>query len=70
MQKDKKENREANVTFAIPQEVATVALVLEEKGFESYLIGGCVRDLILGRKPKDWDITTKANPEPIISTLT
>jgi len=69
MQKDKKENREANVTFAIPQEVATVALVLEEKGFESYLIGGCVRDLILGRKPKDWDITTNANPDQIIASF-
>jgi poly(A) polymerase/tRNA nucleotidyltransferase (CCA-adding enzyme) len=67
MKQIKKENREAIVTFSIPPEVSTVALSLEEKGFEAYLIGGCVRDLILGRKPKDWDITTNANPDQIIA---
>lgn len=69
MLNNKKENREASVTFAIPEEVANVALELEKKGFESYLIGGCVRDLILGRKPKDWDITTNANPDQIITSF-
>lgn len=64
-----KENREASVTFAIPKEVVDVAFKLEEKGFEAYLIGGCVRDLILGRKPKDWDVTTNANPEQIIASF-
>ncbi len=39
---------------------------LRNKGFESYLVGGCVRDLILGNKPHDWDITTNATPEQII----
>ncbi len=38
---------------------------LEKAGFEAYLVGGCVRDLILGRTPKDWDITTDAIPEKI-----
>jgi len=57
------------VTFSIPEEVASVASTLEEKKFEAYLIGGCVRDLILGRKPKDWDITTNANPEQIIASF-
>lgn len=69
MKPAKKETRETIVTFAIPEEVAAVALILEQKGFEAYLIGGCVRDLILGRKPKDWDITTNANPEQIISSF-
>ena len=40
---------------------------MKNKGFESYLIGGCVRDLLLNRKPKDWDITTNAKPEEIIA---
>jgi len=40
--------------------------MIAEKGFEAYLIGGCTRDLIIGRKPKDWDITTNARPDQII----
>lgn len=51
--------------FAIPEEIATVAKTLESKGFEAYLIGGCVRDLLLRKKPRDWDITTNATPEEI-----
>jgi poly(A) polymerase/tRNA nucleotidyltransferase (CCA-adding enzyme) len=35
------------------------------QGFEAYVVGGCVRDLIMGQKPKDWDITTNARPEKI-----
>lgn len=49
----------------IPQEVSLVAETLEKAGFEAYLVGGCVRDLLLGKKPRDWDITTNANPEEI-----
>jgi poly(A) polymerase len=38
---------------------------LIEKGFEAYLVGGCVRDRLLGRQPKDYDITTNALPEQV-----
>ena len=38
---------------------------LREKGFSAYLVGGCVRDLLLGIQPKDWDIATDARPEEI-----
>ncbi len=38
---------------------------LEAAGFEAYAVGGCVRDLQLGRQPYDWDITTSALPEQI-----
>lgn len=51
--------------FSIPQEVREVAEVLEGAGYEAYLVGGCVRDLLLKRTPKDWDITTNATPEEI-----
>lgn len=51
----------------IPLEVRTVAETLEDAGYEAYLVGGCVRDLILGKTPKDWDITTNAHPEQIQS---
>ena len=40
---------------------------LSEAGFENYLVGGCVRDLLLARVPKDWDITTRATPEEIVA---
>lgn len=50
----------------IPKEVADVATALEQAGFEAYLVGGCVRDLLIGRTPKDWDITTNARPEDIV----
>jgi poly(A) polymerase/tRNA nucleotidyltransferase (CCA-adding enzyme) len=49
----------------IPKEVSGVADKLESAGFEAYLVGGCVRDLLLGRTPKDWDITTNAIPDEI-----
>lgn len=38
---------------------------LEKAGFEAWIVGGCVRDLMLGRAPKDWDVTTNATPEQI-----
>lgn len=49
----------------IPIEVKQVAKTLEEKGFEAYVVGGCTRDLLLGKTPKDWDLTTNAHPEQI-----
>ncbi len=52
---------------SIPQEIASVVETLEKGGFEAYLVGGCVRDLFLGRIPKDWDVTTNATPEQIIA---
>ncbi|MFA5744617.1 MAG: HD domain-containing protein [Candidatus Paceibacterota bacterium] len=53
------------MTYRIPEEVSKVSLGLREAGYEAYLVGGCVRDLIIGREPKDWDITTNATPEQI-----
>ncbi len=56
-----------NLTSKIPKEVSYVTDTLEKAGFEAYLVGGCVRDLLMDREPKDWDITTNAKPEQIIS---
>jgi poly(A) polymerase/tRNA nucleotidyltransferase (CCA-adding enzyme) len=50
----------------IPKEVSHVTSTLEGVGFETYLVGGCVRDLLMSREPKDWDVTTNAKPEQII----
>ncbi|MBI5138267.1 MAG: HD domain-containing protein [Candidatus Vogelbacteria bacterium] len=49
----------------IPQKIRQTAETLEKGGFEAYLVGGCVRDLLLSREPNDWDITTNAKPEQI-----
>lgn len=39
---------------------------IEKAGFEAYIVGGCVRDLIMEKTPKDWDVTTNAKPEEIL----
>jgi poly(A) polymerase/tRNA nucleotidyltransferase (CCA-adding enzyme) len=51
---------------SLPSEVVEVWKKLIDKGYSAYLVGGCVRDLLLKRKPKDWDITTNAKPEEIL----
>lgn len=56
-----------NKEFSIPTEVTRVTETLETAGFEAFLVGGCVRDLILGKTPKDWDVTTNATPDQIIA---
>src|SRR3989344_1077215 len=56
-----------NKNFSVPKEVSRVTEALEKAGFEAFLVGGCVRDLILSREPKDWDVTTNAVPDEIIS---
>lgn len=55
-----------NNNFLIPQEVTRITDTLETAGFEAFLVGGCVRDLLLGREPKDWDITSNATPEELV----
>ncbi len=49
----------------IPEEVERIGETLVESGHKAYLVGGCVRDLILGKEPKDWDVATDAKPEEI-----
>ena len=51
----------------IPSYPLWVLETMHDAGFEAFLVGGCVRDLFLERDAKDWDITTNALPEQIIS---
>jgi len=51
----------------IPLEVRAIAKTLIANGYDAYLVGGCVRDLLLQKTPKDWDITTDALPGTIQS---
>ncbi len=46
-----------------PEQVKTALRLLQDNGFESYAVGGCVRDCLLGGTPADWDITTSARPQ-------
>ena len=48
---------------SVSPEAGTAIKKLKEAGYEAYLTGGCVRDLLMGRVPSDWDITTSALPE-------
>lgn len=56
-----------NLNNKIPKEVISVLAVLQSAKFEAFLVGGCVRDLMMGDKPKDYDVTTNATPEEIIA---
>lgn len=49
----------------IPKNAEIILHILEKAGYEAYVVGGCVRDSILGRSPDDWDITTSAKPEQV-----
>lgn len=51
--------------FDIPGYVKLIINRLEEKGYEAYIVGGSVRDVILGKTPKDYDVTTNATPDEI-----
>jgi len=49
----------------IPEEVKIISETLENNGFDAYLVGGCVRDIMRDAEPKDWDLTTNAHPDDI-----
>jgi poly(A) polymerase len=51
----------------ISQNALNVLYTLKDAGYEAYLVGGCVRDLLLGHEPKDFDVATNALPEQVHS---
>jgi len=55
------------INTPIPDEVVNIINVLSRHGYEAYIVGGCVRDTIMGRLPSDWDIATSATPEQVKS---
>lgn len=62
--KSKKSNFEIDISLISVHAIKTIQ-VLEENGFEAYLVGGAVRDLLFGIKPKDFDVVTNATPDQI-----
>lgn len=53
------------IKIQLPETVSEIITKLEQNGFEAYAVGGCIRDSILLKQPKDWDITTSAKPNEI-----
>lgn len=60
-------NDVTNIIIKLPEEVEFIIDKLESAGYEAYIVGGCVRDSLLNIKPNDWDITTAARPEEVMS---
>ena len=48
------------------EQAQSILKTIEGRGYRAYLVGGCVRDLLLGREPEDWDIASAARPEQIM----
>lgn len=49
----------------LPRDVIEIIRVLNAYGYKAYAVGGCVRDIIMGKKPEDWDISTDATPDAV-----
>ena len=61
------ETRRADIpAIDIPEGALSVIGKLEAAGFNAYAVGGCVRDSLLGKEPKDWDICTSALPQQVL----
>ena len=53
-------------TITPPKYVRQVLVTLQGRGYPAFLVGGCVRDMVLGVQPHDWDICTAALPEQVL----
>ena len=53
----------------LPEDIKLILENLNKSGYKAYLVGGCIRDILMNKQPKDWDITTDANPEEIQSVF-
>lgn len=60
-----RESVNSSIRIDVPEKAKNIVAAIQAAGFEAYVVGGCVRDSILGREPQDWDITTSARPEQI-----
>lgn len=49
----------------VPQDVVEICQTLRQSGFQAWVVGGAVRDAIMGKEPHDWDVATDANPEMV-----
>lgn len=59
----------SKVMINMPVEVEAILKELKEHGYDSYIVGGCVRDSLLSKTPHDWDICTNAKPEEVMECM-
>jgi tRNA nucleotidyltransferase (CCA-adding enzyme) len=59
-----------DIKIIIPKDVEYILDLLNKNGFEAYIVGGCLRDILLQKEPKDWDIATSAFPEDVKKIFT
>ena len=55
----------SDIRIQVPEKAKRIIDTIMNAGYEAYVVGGCVRDSVLGREPNDWDITTSAKPEQV-----
>ena len=55
--------------ISMPAGARHIIRQLNTNGFEAYIVGGCVRDCLLGKMPNDWDITTNAKPNQVKTNI-
>ncbi len=62
---EKEKKADGEIRIEIPAKAQYIIDTIMAAGYEAYVVGGCVRDSVLGRVPQDWDITTSAKPEQV-----
>ncbi len=62
---EKEMKAEQEIRITIPEKARHIIDIITASGHEAYVVGGCVRDSVLGKEPQDWDITTSARPEQV-----
>ena len=55
--------------IVLPDYVENIINAVQAGGYEAYVVGGCVRDMLMGRTPDDWDVTTNAEPQRLMALL-
>lgn len=63
------ESQEMSFTIDLPKEIQILNNAFKQSGYKLYLVGGAVRDVLLGKTPKDYDVTTVAKPEEVVNIL-
>jgi tRNA nucleotidyltransferase (CCA-adding enzyme) len=61
--------RRISFPFDLPSNVVVLSDIFKKNGFELYVVGGAVRDMILGKEPKDYDLVSDATPDEVESIL-
>lgn len=66
---DRSSSTSTNISINIPEYVQTLLDRLNEKGYEGYIVGGCVRDSLLGKTPHDYDVCTNCTPDRMLEVF-